>query len=84
MLCPHLITNYVRRIKMKISARNMLKGKVKNVKPGVVNTEVVVELPGGGTITSIITKESAERLALAAGKDVYAVIKASNVMIAVD
>ena len=44
----------------------------------------MVELPGGGTITSIITKESAERLALAAGKDVYAVIKASNVVIAVD
>jgi molybdopterin-binding protein len=44
----------------------------------------VVELSGGGTITSIITKESAEGLALAEGKDVYAVVKASNVMIAID
>jgi molybdopterin-binding protein len=69
---------------MKISARNMLKGKVKSVKPGVVNTEVVVTLSGGDIITSVITKESAERLALAEGKDVYAVIKASNVMIAVE
>jgi molybdopterin-binding protein len=69
---------------MKISARNMLKGKVKSVKPGVVNTEVVVTLSGGDIITSVITKESAERLALAEGKDVHAVIKASNVMIAVE
>jgi molybdopterin-binding protein len=69
---------------MKISARNMLKGKVKSVKPGVVNTEVVVALSDGDIITSVITKESAEKLALAEGKDVYAVIKASNVMIAVE
>jgi molybdopterin-binding protein len=74
----------MRRVKMKISARNMLKGKVKSIKPGVVNTEVIVELSGGENVTSIITKESAEKLALAAGKDVYAVIKASNVMIAID
>ena len=69
---------------MKISSRNMLKGKVKSIKPGVVNTEVVVELSGGGTITSIITKESAEGLSLTVGKDVYAVVKASNVMIVID
>jgi len=69
---------------MKISARNMLKGKIKSIKPGVVNTEVTVELSGGDVITSIITKESAEKLGLGEGKSVYAVIKASNVMIAVD
>ena len=69
---------------MKISARNILKGKVKEIKTGAVNTEVTVELPGGNTIVSIITKESADRLGLAKGKEVYAVIKASNVMIAVD
>lgn len=69
---------------MKISARNVLKGKVKEVKPGVVNAEVIVELPGGIQIVSVITKESAEKLGLAKGKEVYAVIKASNVMIAVD
>ena len=69
---------------MKISARNILKGKVKDVKPGVVNSEVVVELPGGMQIVSVITKESAENLGLTKGKDVYAVIKASNIMIAID
>lgn len=69
---------------MKISARNLLKGKVKEVKPGVVNTEVIVELPGGIQVVSVITKESADNLGLTKGKEVYAVIKASSVMIAVD
>jgi molybdopterin-binding protein len=69
---------------MKISARNMLKGKVIQVIPGAVNTEVEVQLPGGARIVSIITKTSAESMNLAIGKEVYAVIKASNVMIAVD
>lgn len=69
---------------MKISARNTLKGKVKQVKPGMVNTEVVVELSGGAEVVSIITKESAEKLGLAPGKEVYAIIKASNVMIGID
>lgn len=69
---------------MKISARNMIKGKVKALTHGAVNTEVVVELPGGTEIVSIITKTSADSLGLAQGKEVYAVIKASNVMLAVD
>jgi len=69
---------------MKLSARNSLKGKVKQIKPGAVNTEVIVELPSGVQVVSVITKESAENLELAIGKEVYAVIKASNVMIAVD
>ncbi len=69
---------------MKISARNMLKGKVKEVKTGVVNDEVVIELIGGAEVVSIITRESAEKLGLAKGKEVYAIIKASNVMISVE
>jgi molybdopterin-binding protein len=69
---------------MRISARNILKGKVKKVIHGAVNSEIVVELPGGAEVVSIITKESAESLGLKEGKDVYAVIKASNVMIGVD
>lgn len=69
---------------MKISARNLLKGKVKSLTHGAVNSEIVVELPGGAEIVSIITKSSAETLGLAKGKNVYAVIKASNVMIAID
>ncbi len=69
---------------MKLSARNVLKGKVVQVKAGAVNSEVVIELPGGARIAAIITKTSAENLGLAVGKDAYAVIKASNVIVAVD
>lgn len=69
---------------MKLSARNMLKGKVKAVKAGAVNTEVVVELKGGDEIVSMISRDSAERLELKPGKEIYAVIKASSVMIGSD
>lgn len=69
---------------MKISARNILKGKVKTMKTGAVNDEIVVELPSGSEIVSVITKSSAESLGLAPGKEVYVIIKASNVMIGVD
>ena len=69
---------------MKISARNVLKGKVKSVTHGAVNSEIVIELPGGQEIVSVITKASAESLGLAPGKEVCAVVKASSVMLAVD
>ena len=69
---------------MKLSARNVLKGKVVSVKAGAVNSEVVIQLAGGEQVVAIITKTSAESLGLAKGKDAYAVIKASNVMVAVD
>lgn len=57
---------------------------MKSVTHGAVNSEVVIELAGGTEIVSIITKSSAERLGLAEGKTVHAVVKASNVMIAAD
>ena len=69
---------------MQTSARNMLRGTVKEVTHGAVNSEVVLVLPDGAEIVSIVTKASAERLQLAPGKSAYAVVKASNVMIAVD
>lgn len=69
---------------MKLSARNVLKGKVLKVTKGAVNSEVLLELPGGAQIVSIITNSSAENLKLAEGKEAYAMIKASNVMVAVD
>jgi molybdopterin-binding protein len=69
---------------MKISARNILNGKVKKIVKGPVSTEVTVELPGGDIIVSVITKTSAENLNLTEGKEVYVVIKATNVMIATD
>jgi len=69
---------------MKISARNVLKGKVRAVKHGSVNSEVILELSKGVQIVSIITKKSARDLRLSKGKEVYAVVKATNVMIATD
>jgi molybdopterin-binding protein len=67
---------------MKISARNSLKGRITRIEDGAVNTEVELELIGGLKVVSIITKASAERLELSEGKEVYAVIKATDVMIA--
>ena len=69
---------------MKLSARNVLKGKVKSVRDGAVNSEVIVELPGGIEIVSVITKTSAQSLRLEVGKDVYAIIKATNVILGLD
>lgn len=69
---------------MKLSARNVIEGKVRRIVPGAVNTEVVIELPGGAEIVSIITAASASSMGLEPGQKVYAVIKASNVMVAKD
>ncbi len=69
---------------MNISARNILKGKVVKVIRGAVNSELVIELPGGTRIVSIITNNSVENLGLAEGKEAYAIIKASSVMVGVD
>ncbi len=69
---------------MKISARNILKGKVVKVVRGAVNSEVIIELPGGTRLVSIITNSSVENLGLTEGKEAYAIIKASNVMIGID
>ena len=68
---------------MQTSARNLLNAMVKTVVHGAVNSEIVVELPDGQEIVSIITKASAERLGLVPGKSVQAIVKASNVMLAV-
>ena len=69
---------------MKISARNIIKGKVVKLTRGAVNAEVIIELPGGTRLVSIITNSSVENLGLAEGREAYAIIKASNVMVGVD
>ncbi len=69
---------------MKLSARNVLKGKVVKVVKGAVNSEVIIEMPSGEKLVSIITNTSVTALKLKKGKDAYAVIKASNIMVAVD
>lgn len=69
---------------MKLSARNILKGTVVKVTRGAVNAEVILRLDSGTEIVSIITNESIDHLGLKENAPAYAVIKASNVMIAVD
>jgi len=69
---------------MKLSARNVLKGKIIQITKGAVNAEVVLELPGGEKLVSIITNASVESLELKEGKPAYAIIKASNIMVGVD
>jgi len=69
---------------MRLSARNILKGKVVKVTKGAVNSEVILELPGGEKLVSIITNTSVKSLGLVKGKEAYAVIKASSIMVGVD
>ena len=69
---------------MKLSARNVLKGRVVKIVKGAVNSEVTLELSDGVQVVSIITNESVKSLNLKKNKEAYAVIKASNVMVAVD
>ncbi|MGB7257097.1 MAG: TOBE domain-containing protein [Pseudolabrys sp.] len=68
---------------MKLSARNQLKGKVVEVKKGATTAHVRIDI-GGQIVTASITNESADELKLANGKAVYAIIKASSVMVGVD
>jgi len=68
---------------LKLSARNRLCGKVDRLTTGSVNTDVVVRLTGGNTISAIITNESAAELALEEGKEVCAVFKASSVILGI-
>jgi molybdopterin-binding protein len=69
---------------MKLSARNLLQGKVVKIIKGAVNSEVTIELPGGQKLVSIITNASVTALGLKKGREAYAVIKASSIMVAVD
>ncbi len=69
---------------MRISARNILKGKIVRIVRGAVNAEVTLELQGGIQVVSIITNGSVDNLGLKEGEEAYAVVKASSVMIAVD
>ena len=69
---------------MRLSARNVLRGTISRIVHGVVNTEVTVDLPDGQQVVAVITKSAAEGLGLTEGRQVSAVIKASNVMIGVE
>ena len=68
---------------MRISARNKLAGKIKKLTVGPINAEVVIVLPGGAEIVSVITKQSVKTLGLKKGLEVRAVIKSSDVLVGV-
>ena len=68
---------------VRLSARNQLAGTVTRVLPGAVNTEVVLELPGGGSVAAVITNHSVKALGLAKGSAATAVFKASSVILGV-
>ena len=66
---------------MQLSARNQLKGKITRVEKGAVMANIKIEVSEPNTITAVITKESAEKLGLAEGDDVCAIIKSTEVII---
>ena len=69
---------------MKLSARNMIKGRVVEVTRGTTTAHVRIDIGGGTVITASITNEAVDELKLAKGDTAYAVIKASDVMVAKD
>ena len=69
---------------MKISARNVLKGKIVDVQKGATTAHVKIDIGAGIVITSSITNAAVDELKLAVGKDAYAVVKASDVMVGID
>jgi molybdopterin-binding protein len=66
---------------MKLSARNVLSGKVTEIERGTVNAVVKVDIGGGKIISSMITLDALTDLGVAVGSDVFAIIKSSNVII---
>ena len=69
---------------MKLSARNVLKGKIVSVEKGSTTAHVKIEIASGQVVTSAITNESVDALGLRFGGEAYAVIKSSDVILAVD
>lgn len=69
---------------MRLSARNQLAGTVQSIKEGMVTAEVIVKLAGGEELVSVITLDSVRGLGLKVGDPIKAVIKSTEVMIAVD
>ncbi len=69
---------------MKLSARNVLKGKIVRITKGPLNTLVVLQIAPGVNISSVVTSEAARELKLAKGKPAYAIIKAPSVILGVD
>ncbi|MFG1463955.1 molybdopterin-binding protein [Xanthobacter sp. DSM 24535] len=69
---------------MKISARNVLKGTILEIIKGATTSHVRLDLGGGATVTASITNEAVDELKLVVGQQAAAIIKASDVMVAVN
>lgn len=81
---PASLYQLLRRISMKVSARNVLAGTITRITRGAVNAEVVLELTGGAPLVAVITNGAVENLALKEGASAYAIIKASSVIVGSD
>ena len=75
---------FLRRISMKVSARNTFSGSVTNITTGAVNAEVTISLKGGVPLIAVVTNGAIENLGLTVGSEVYAIVKASSVIIGTD
>jgi molybdopterin-binding protein len=69
---------------MKVSARNSLKGKIVEIARASTMTRVTIDIGGGNTVNAAITTVAVDELKLAVGKEAYAVIDATNVMVGID
>lgn len=81
---PTLSNHFPELADMKLSARNQLKGTVIAIEKGAVNSTVLIDVGNGTIITSMITNAAVADLGLAKGVSAYAIVKASDVMVAVD
>lgn len=69
---------------MKVSARNQLKGKMVELEKGAVNALVKIDIGGGNVISATISLDAVKELGLEKGKDAYAIVKATSVMVGVE
>ncbi|WP_312445116.1 TOBE domain-containing protein [Lacrimispora sp.] len=69
---------------MKLSARNQFKGKVIGIEPGAVNAIVTIDIGGGNIVSATVSMAAVKDLGLEVGKDAYAIIKATSVMVGID
>jgi len=67
--------------KLKISARNQLKGKVTQVRKGVITAQVKIRIGAPATLTAVITREAVQEMKIKRGDDVLAIIKATSIMV---
>lgn len=78
------LNNFLRRIAMKVSARNVFAGTIATITKGAVNAEVSLTIKGGAAITATVTNGAIDNLGLKVGMEAYAIIKASSIIIGTD